>query len=148
VINYRETPDFAPAVREACPDGVDLFFDNVGGSTLDALLLCTSTFGRIVNCGMIAAYHQGDQPPPVHHLWEVVARQLRMQGFLLLETSQDAVDDPHDWVASGEPAVLENLTRGIDNCRRSLLPPHGGQHGRQDVDRVGTAEGRVAGSRR
>ena len=41
-------------------------------------------YGRIVCCGMIAAYNQGDQPPPVHHLWEVVARQLRMQGFLLL----------------------------------------------------------------
>ena len=116
VINYRETPDLAAAVREACPDGVDLFFDNVGASTLDALLLCMNMYGRIVNCGMIAAYNQGDQPPPVHHLWEVVARQLRMQGFLLLETSQAAAEDLHDWVASGELVVLENVTRGIDNA--------------------------------
>ena len=73
-------------------------------------------YGRIVNCGMIAAYNHGDQPPPVHHLWEVVARQLRMQGFLLLQTSHEAAEDLHDWVASGELVVLENVTRGIDNA--------------------------------
>jgi NADPH-dependent curcumin reductase CurA len=116
VINYRETRDLAAAVRDACPDGVDLYFDNVGGATLDALLTCMNPFGRIVCCGMIATYNQQDQPPPVHHLWEVVARQLHVQGFLLLEMSQTALDDLHDWVGSGELVVLENVTRGIEHA--------------------------------
>ena len=116
VINYRETPDIAAAVNELCPDGVDLYFDNVGASTLDQMLLCMKMYGRVVCCGMIAAYNQGDQPPPVHHLWEVVARQLRMQGFLLLAMTQQGIDDLHEWVGSGELVVLENVTKGIANA--------------------------------
>jgi NADPH-dependent curcumin reductase CurA len=119
VINYREAGDLAAAVAEACPDGVDLFFDNVGGATLDALLLCMKTYGRIVNCGMIAGYNRQDRPPAVHHLWEVVARQLRMQGFLLptyAATIPNALEDLHRWVRSGELVVLENVSRGIDQA--------------------------------
>ena len=117
VINYREVPDLAAAVREACPDGVDLYYDNVGGPTLDALLVNMKSFGRIVACGMMAGYNQQDEPPPVRHLWEVVARQLRMQGFLLpffSESIQKALDELHRWVRSGELQVLENVTRGLD----------------------------------
>jgi NADPH-dependent curcumin reductase CurA len=81
-INYREVPDLAAAVAQACPGGVDLYYDNVGGSTLDAALVNMNTFGRIVACGMMAGYNQQDTPPPVHHLWKVDARQLNIQGFL------------------------------------------------------------------
>jgi NADPH-dependent curcumin reductase CurA len=51
------------AVREACPEGVDLYFDNVGGSTLDALLTCMKMFGRVTACGMMAGYNHHDRPP-------------------------------------------------------------------------------------
>jgi NADPH-dependent curcumin reductase CurA len=116
VINYREVPDLAAAVREACPDGVDLYYDNVGGPTLDAMLVNMKSFGRIVACGMMAGYNQQDEPPPVRNLWEVVARQLRMQGFLLPffpDSIPKALEELHGWVRSGELQVLENVTHGL-----------------------------------
>ena len=116
VINYRAVPDLAAAVREACPDGVDLYYDNVGGPTLDAMLVNMKSLGRIVACGMMAGYNQQDEPPPVRNLWEVVARQLRMQGFLLPffpESILKALEELHGWVRSGELQVLENVTHGL-----------------------------------
>jgi NADPH-dependent curcumin reductase CurA len=126
-INYRETPDLAAAVREACPDGVDLYFDNVGGSTLDAMLVCMNTFGRIVACGMVSGYNQQSNPPAIYHLWEVVARQLRIQGFLLpahADSVPNALRDLHAWARSGDLVILENISRGIHQapeCFCSLL---------------------------
>ena len=116
VINYREVPDLAAAVAEACPDGVDLYYDNVGGPTLDAMLVNMKSFGRIVACGMMAGYNQQDEPPPVRNLWEVVARQLRMQGFLLPffpDSIPKGLEELHGWVRSGELQVLENVTHGL-----------------------------------
>lgn len=115
-INYRETDDVAGAVAEACPDGVDLYYDNVGGATLDAMLVNMKTMGRIVACGMMAGYNQQDRPPAVYNLWEVVARQLRLQGFLLPfypDGIKEALVELHTWVRSGELVVLENVTHGI-----------------------------------
>ena len=115
-INYREAPDLAAAVAEACPDGVDVYFDNVGGPTLDAMLVNMKTFGRVVCCGTMAGYNQQDEPPPVHHLWEVVARQLRMQGFLLPffpDSIPEALHELHGWVRSGDLQVLENVAHGL-----------------------------------
>jgi hypothetical protein len=129
VINYREVPDLAAAVREACPDGVDLYYDNVGGPTLDALLVNMKSFGRIVACGMMAGYNQQDEPPPVRHLWEVVARQLRMQGFLLPffpDSIQKGLEELHGWVRSGELQVLENVTHGLHRAPDAFCSLMGG----------------------
>lgn len=115
-IDYRATPDLAAAVAEACPDGVDLYYDNVGGATLDAMLLNMKTYGRIVACGMMAGYNQQDRPPGIFNLWEIVARQLKMEGFLLptyTASIPQALRELHDWVRSGDLVVLENVTHGI-----------------------------------
>ena len=118
-INYRRVDDLAAAVRDACPDGVDLYYDNVGGATLDAMLLTMKTYGRVVACGMMSGYNSQDQPPPVSHLWEVVARQLRMEGFLLwtyAASISTALEQLHGWVRAGELVVLENVTHGLDRA--------------------------------
>ena len=115
-IDYRATDDLAAAVAEVCPDGVDLYYDNVGGATLDAMLLNMKTYGRIVGCGMIAGYNQQDRPPGIYNLWEIVARQLQMQGFLLptyAASIPKALEQLHAWVRAGDIVVLENVTHGI-----------------------------------
>jgi NADPH-dependent curcumin reductase CurA len=129
VIKYREVPDLAAAVVEACPDGVDLYYDNVGGPTLDAMLVNMKSFGRIVACGMMAGYNQQDEPPPVRQLWEVVARQLRMQGFLLPffpDSIPKALEELHRWVRSGELQVLENVTHGLHHAPEAFCSLMGG----------------------
>lgn len=118
-INYRKAADLTAAVQAACPDGVDLYFDNVGGATLDAMLLTMNTYGRIVACGMMAGYNQQDCPPPVHNLWEMVARQLEMKGFLLgtyaasLPAAQVQLET---WVKAGALAILEYKRRGLEHA--------------------------------
>lgn len=117
-VNYRTTPDIATAVQALCPEGVDIYFDNVGGKTLDAMLLCMKDFGRIANCGMISDYNNQDNPTPVYHLWKIVEKQLTMQGFLLFSYNDSipaAMDDLHNWIGDGKIKVLENVTEGIAN---------------------------------
>lgn len=122
-IDYRAADDLALAVAEACPDGVDLYYDNVGGATLDAMLLNMKTYGRIVGCGMIAGYNQQDRPPGIYNLWEIVARQLTMQGFLLptyAASIPKALEELHGWVRSGDLIVLENVSHGIHRAPQAF----------------------------
>lgn len=118
-VNYRETPDIAAEVQQICPEGVDIYYDNVGGKTLDAMLTCMKDFGRIVACGMISDYNNQSNPTPIKNLWKIVEKQLAMQGFLLpsfeklIPTAEDAL---HKWLERGELRVLENITYGIENA--------------------------------
>lgn len=122
-INYRAVADLGAAIADACPDGVDVYFDNVGGRTLDALLPRMRDFGRIICCGMIGDYNNQANPTPVHNLWQVVAKQLTMRGFLLfshMQTLPQARHDLHQWAADGKLVALENVTRGIANAPESF----------------------------
>ena len=82
-LDYKATTDYLGAIQELCPGGVDVYFDNVGGATLNAMLPTLKSQGRIVACGMISDYNRSDAPYPITNLWQIVARQLTMQGFLL-----------------------------------------------------------------
>jgi NADPH-dependent curcumin reductase CurA len=117
-VNYRATADLPAAILEVAPDGVDVYFDNVGGPTLDALLLTMKAHGRIVACGMISDYNRTDHPHPITNLWQIVARQLTMQGFLLFayEAARPAARAQLErWVRSGELVALEQITHGLVN---------------------------------
>lgn len=119
VINYRTVTDLAEAVRATCPEGVDVYFDNVGGATLDAMLVNMRTYGRIISCGMIAAYNRQDNPPPILNLWEMVARQLEMKGFLLQTYAASipaAQAQLEAWIKSGELVVQEYKRHGLENA--------------------------------
>jgi len=117
-INYRETTDLTAAVMKLAPEGVDVYYDNVGGPTLDAMLQTMKVQGRIVCCGMISDYNRTDNPNPITNLWQVVARQLTLQGFLLF-TYQDKVPAAlavlENWVSEGKIKVVEDITHGIAN---------------------------------
>lgn len=118
-INYRAVDDLSAAVRAACPNGVDIYFDNVGGATLDAMLPTMNDRGRIVACGMIAGYNQQDQPPPVFNLWEIVSRQLEMKGFLLPTYAASipaALAQLEEWVTRGTFKVLEHKRTGLEQA--------------------------------
>ena len=83
VVDYKGATSLEAAIREACPEGVDVYFDNVGGETLDAMLNNMKTFGRVICCGMIASYNCSDTPPALYNAWQIVARELTLKGFLL-----------------------------------------------------------------
>lgn len=118
-VDYRATPDVAAAMRAVCPEGIDIYFDNVGGRTLDAMLLCMKDLGRIVCCGMISDYNHQATPTPVYNLWQMVVKQLDMKGFLLYQHADsipEAMRELHAWIGSGRMKVLENITHGIERA--------------------------------
>ena len=83
-INYRDG-NVADALRAACPNGIDVYFDNVGGDILDAALENMNDFGRIAACGMISAYNDAEPVPGPRHMTNIVTRRLRMQGFIVID---------------------------------------------------------------
>src|SRR3546814_2232547 len=84
-VNYKTCGDLEAAVAEHCPDGIDVYFENVGGDHLVAALNLMNMQGRIAACGMISRYNDEDgtpQPGP-NNLFLVVGKRIRMQGFLV-----------------------------------------------------------------
>ena len=103
-INYREG-DVAGALRAACPNGIDVYFDNVGGEILDAALENMNDFGRLVECGMISRYNDAELGPGPAHITNIVTRRLRMQGFIVIDylgRFMEAAMQLATWAAEGK----------------------------------------------
>ena len=116
-IDYRSVPDLAGAIREAAPKGIDVYFDNVGGETLEAVLPLMRLHGRVVACGMIGQYNDADHPYGVKTLWQLVVNRLTMRGFLTYdhpEVLAQAQAELTAWVASGKLVPLTNMHHGFD----------------------------------
>ena len=116
-IDYRAAPDLAAAIRAAAPDGVDVYFDNVGGETLDALLPLMRMHGRIAVCGMVSQYNDADNPSGVRNLWQLVVNRVTMRGFLTYDHADrlaQAQAELDALYASGALHPLENLREGFE----------------------------------
>ncbi|MBC7633854.1 NADP-dependent oxidoreductase [Aeromicrobium sp.] len=109
--------ELTAAVKAVCPDGVDVFFDNVGGTQLDAALDCMNWKGRVTTCGMISQYNT-QVPPAMHNLFQVVANALRIEGFLV-HTYADQFDGAiaalGEWVRDGRLVFREDIVEGLDS---------------------------------
>ncbi len=104
-IDHRVAPDLTAAIRAFAPNGVTLYFDNVGGPVLEAALPAMAQYGRIVACGMIADYNDAEHPHGVRTLWQMVARRLTMRGFF-------TYDDPAR-IAPAQAGLEALLAKGV-----------------------------------
>lgn len=123
-INYRATPNLSEAIRQACPDGVDVYFDNVGGPILETILPLMRIHGRIVVCGMVSDYNHQDEPYPVRTLWQIVVKRLTLRGFLTYEHAAripEAQRDLDRWVHSGALRAIDNIHEGIESAPAALI---------------------------
>ncbi|HEX3651675.1 MAG TPA: NADP-dependent oxidoreductase [Rhizomicrobium sp.] len=84
-INYRTCGDLTAAVHEALPEGIDVYFENVGGAHLDAALANMRLHGRIPVCGMIAQYNDTAPPPGPANIANVIPKRLTIRGFLVID---------------------------------------------------------------
>jgi NADPH-dependent curcumin reductase CurA len=83
-INYRaESGQLTEAIKQACPNGVDVFFDNVGGEILDAALLNLNDHARVVFCGAISSYNASEPVPGPYNFWQILAKSAVVKGFLV-----------------------------------------------------------------
>ena len=117
-IDYKDTDDLRAAIAEACPDGVDVFFDNVGGDTLDAALMNLSMGARVVMCGMIANYGEGVDVPGPRNLWQLLVKNARLEGFTVAQYAADwarATRVLERWYKSGLLQHREEVVPGLEN---------------------------------
>jgi NADPH-dependent curcumin reductase CurA len=116
-LDYR-SPTFSRDLKACCPEGVDVYFDNVGGPLLDAVLPRMNVHGRIVCCGTLAQYDSDAAlPGPRTVPGLLVSRRLRMEGFVVLDYAErraEAVEHLSDWVESGVLVVLEEIVDGLE----------------------------------
>ena len=123
-INYKNTNNFADAISEACPNGVDVFFDNVGGETFDAVLNSLNKHGRVVICGELAEYNESDPPtgPRPNHL--LVKKSIRLEGFVVFDFQDEfetAKKELAQWLQSGQLKYKENLIEGFENIPSAFI---------------------------
>lgn len=123
-IDYRATPDLAAEIAKAAPDGIDVYFDNVGGEMLEAILPLMRLHGRVAVCGMIGQYNDADHPYGVKTLWQLVANRIRMQGFITYDYPDllaQAQAELNDWVAQGKLQPLANLRDGFEKLPEAFI---------------------------
>jgi len=122
-IDYR-SEDVARRLKETCPRGVDVYFDNVGGAILDAALDNLAMGGRVVLCGAISRYTSQDpEPPGPKNYLRLLLRRGRMEGFLVLDyfpRAEEAVRALAGWVTEGRLKNQVDVQRGLENAPAAL----------------------------
>jgi len=124
-IDYRQHPDLksmAQALKAACPQGIDGYFENVGGYLLDAVLLRANAFARIAVCGMIAGYD--GQPLPLQNPALILVSRLKVQGFIVsehMEVWPEALKELGTLVATGKLRARESIAQGIESAPEAFL---------------------------
>jgi NADPH-dependent curcumin reductase CurA len=123
-IDYRTSPGLSAALAEACPEGVDVYFDNVGGATLEAMLPAMRVHGMVIVCGMVAEYNHQEAPYPVRTLWQIVVNRLTLRGFLTYEHAEripQAQAELDAWVRSGALRAIDNIHDGIESAPAAFM---------------------------
>ncbi|CAL9438807.1 NADP-dependent oxidoreductase [Streptomyces albus] len=121
--NYKKGP-VREQLKEAAPDGIDVYFDNVGGDHLEAAIGAMNLHGRIAVCGMISQYNATEPTPAPRNLSQIIAKRFRMEGLLVAD-HQDLqpqfVEEVSAWVRSGELKYRETVVEGVENTLDAFL---------------------------
>ncbi|MFD8379170.1 NADP-dependent oxidoreductase [Streptomyces sp. NPDC059679] len=121
--NYKNGP-VADQLKEAAPDGIDVYFDNVGGEHLEAAIGRLNVHGRITVCGMIAQYNVTEPPAAPRNLALVIGKRLRIQGMLVNDhqhLQQQFVEEVGGWLRDGKLHYRETVVKGLDNAVDAFL---------------------------
>ncbi|MBN9061496.1 MAG: NADP-dependent oxidoreductase [Rhizobiales bacterium 65-9] len=124
----HRAPDFAARLAEAAPDGIDVYFENVGGAVLEAVIPLMNTFGRMPVCGTIAWYNMTAPPPgpdktPVL-MRAILTKRLRAQGFIIADHWSEFpafLAEMGPWLRAGKIIALEDVVEGLANAPRAFM---------------------------
>jgi NADPH-dependent curcumin reductase CurA len=138
-IDYKNAK-MSSALREHCPSGVDVYFDNVGGKILQAALFAMSLNGRISCCGAVSQYDSAEPIGPLGVPGLLVTKRLTMRGFIASDfpdQDAEAIRDLEDWAASGKLVVVEDILEGLESAPRGLVGLLAGENRGKRMVRVG-----------
>jgi len=143
-INYKTTDDINSAVAQACPDGVDVYFDNVGGEISDAVLLALNKFGRIAVCGQIAFYNSTTPPTGMRIEPILLKKSALMKGFIVSDYSSEfgsAAKELATWLQEGKLQYQETIKEGFDQLPEAFLGLFTGENTGKQLVKVADREG-------
>jgi NADPH-dependent curcumin reductase CurA len=123
-INYNTTSNMAEALAAACPDGVDVYFDNVGGAISDAVLFNINKFARMVICGAISIYNETSLPKSISVQPFLVKNSALMQGFIVSNYAvkfPEAIQQLATWLKEGKLTYTETVVEGFEQIPQAFI---------------------------
>jgi NADPH-dependent curcumin reductase len=121
-VSYR-SPDLFTALKDACPQGIDVYFDNVGGDVLNTVLRLVNPFARIPLCGLISQYNATEMPPGPN--WApLLFNRLTVRGFIVSDHASRMgafLADCGRWVREGRLKYREDIVEGLDHAPRAFI---------------------------
>lgn len=121
-LNYKEASTLVEELGRLCPDGIDVYFENVGGAHLEAALEHMNPFGRIALCGMISQYNQATSGPS--NLTHAVRKRLTLQGFIVSDHADRQAQfhaDMTAWIQAGKLKWEETILDGLENAPKAFI---------------------------
>jgi NADPH-dependent curcumin reductase CurA len=123
--NYN-TQDLSKALSEVAPEGIDIYFDNVGGPTLEVALQHMRKYGRVIMCGSISNYNKGgwEASYGVRNLFNITGKSLKLQGFIVTDRASEFASGTQrlvGWVVVGKLKVKETIVDGFENIPKAFM---------------------------
>ena len=142
VFNYHERRA-REALADLAPDGIDIYFDNVGGDQLEAAIGALRRRGRVVACGSISRYNDAEPTPGPRNMFMVVTKRLRIQGYIISDHF-DRFGEFHaqtrEWVREGRLRYRETIVEGIENAPHAFVGLLRGENIGKMLVKVGPSE--------
>ena len=140
--DYRES-SLRQAVEQAAPDGIDIYFDNVGGDQLEAAIGALRTHGRIVACGSISRYNDVEASSGPRNMFMVVTKRLKIQGYIIsdhFDRFPEFLERAQEWVREGRLRYRETVVDGIENAPKAFVGLFRGENIGKMLVRVGPVD--------
>ncbi|QDU43667.1 Putative NADP-dependent oxidoreductase YfmJ [Symmachiella dynata] len=137
--NYKTTKDYVAKLAELCPEGIDVYFDNVGGPITDAVFPLLNKHARVSVCGQISQYNATKLEQGPRLLWKLIEKQARVEGFLVfqfIDKFRTAMVDLAHWVEEGQLKYRENIEEGLENAPKIFLGLFDGENIGKQLVRV------------
>ena len=137
-LDYRAAERLDQAVAQVCPGGIDVYFENVGGPLLDAVLKYINVGARIALCGMISQYNL-ERPEPIYNLIALLAKRARIQGFIITDHEQRRpafLADMTAWLRAGKIRYREKVFEGFESVPEAFRSMLSGGHLGKTIVRV------------
>jgi len=141
-LDHRD-PDLAAKLKAACPKGIDVYFENVGGAVFEAVFPLLNNFARVPVCGLIAHYNDTEAKPPkwaASMMRAVLTKRLTIRGFIVSDFAArhaDFLRDMSAWVREGKVKYKEFVTEGLDSAPAAFMGLLKGANFGKQLVRVG-----------
>ena len=122
--NYKSTSDYSAKLKELCPNGIDCYFDNVGGAITDAVFPLMNVYGRMSICGQISQYNLEKPEPGPRILAYVLVKQLKVEGFIVFRWQnryQEGIVQMAKWLGEGKLKHREEIVDGFENTVKAFI---------------------------